>query len=65
MKEVSSQPHDKLPHDIMLTLMLLLIKEGFVWLLNSEEIAEDWNDGLSYNKKVCKQAKERVWALQR
>lgn len=37
--------------------MLLLIKELFVWLLNSEEIAEDWNDGLSYNKKYVNKPK--------
>ena len=37
--------------------MLLLIKEWFVWLLNSEEIAEDWNDGLSYNKKYVNKSK--------
>ena len=30
--------------------------------MNSEEIAEDWNDGLSYNKKVCKQAKEHFYS---
>jgi HPt (histidine-containing phosphotransfer) domain-containing protein len=30
--------------------------------LNSEEIAEDWNDGLLYNKKVCKQAKEHFYS---
>ena len=52
MKEVSSQPHDKLQLDITPTRMPLQIKELFVWLLNSEEIAEDWNDGLSYNKSM-------------
>lgn len=30
--------------------------------MNSEEIAEDWNDGLLYNKKVCKQAKEHFYS---